>query len=119
MGGNDPFVLLEDADFNLALNEAVRGRCFNSGQVCISPKRFIIHKTHYENFRTGLIDKLTQVKVGDPMDRNNQMGPMAREDLYQNLLHQLENIPESYKIVYQRLDLKKPFFPITVIEGTD
>ena len=44
---------------------------------------------------------------------------MAREDLYDNLLHQLENIPESYKIVYQRLDLKKPFFPITVIEGTD
>ena len=59
------------------------------------------------------------MKAGDPMDRNTKMGPLAREDLYDTLQHQLENMPKSYKMVYQRMDMKKPFFPITVIEGSD
>lgn len=42
LGGNDPFVVLKDADMKLAIAEAVRGRCANAGQVCFSPKRFII-----------------------------------------------------------------------------
>lgn len=47
LGGNDPFVVLDDADINLAISEAIRGRCINSGQVCFSPKRFIVDKRHY------------------------------------------------------------------------
>ena len=53
------------------------------------------------------------------MDRSTRVGPLAREDLYENLEHQLENMPHSYKIVYQRTDMIKPFFPLTVIEGSD
>ena len=69
LGGNDPFVVLADADVNLAVAEALRGRCANAGQVCFSPKRFIVDKAHYDNFRSKLIQGLSQVKFGDPMNR--------------------------------------------------
>lgn len=55
LGGNDPLVVLADGDVNLAVSAAIRGRCANAGQVCFSPKRFIINKNHYENFRTKLV----------------------------------------------------------------
>lgn len=55
LGGNDPFVVLEDADLDYAVSEALRGRCVNAGQVCFSPKRFIIHQKHYENFKNKLL----------------------------------------------------------------
>ena len=47
------------------------------------------------------------------------MGPLARPDLHDNLSSQISGIPKSWNIIYQRKDMKKPFFPITVIEGTD
>lgn len=119
LGGNDPFVVLDDADVDLAVSSAVKGRCFNAGQVCISPKRIIVDKKHYNKFRSDLIDGLAHIKAGDPMDRSTQIGPLAREDLHENLEHQLNNLPSSYRIIYQRPDMVKPFFPITVIEGSD
>jgi succinate-semialdehyde dehydrogenase/glutarate-semialdehyde dehydrogenase len=58
LGGNDPFVVLEDADMNEAVSEALRGRCNNAGQVCFSPKRFIIDKKLYDVFKARLIEGL-------------------------------------------------------------
>ena len=53
------------------------------------------------------------------MKRETRMGPLAREDLWDNLNSQLQNLPKSYKIIFQRTEMKRPFFPITVIEGSD
>lgn len=53
------------------------------------------------------------------MHRDTRMGPLARADLYDNLANQLKNLPQSYKITWQRTEMKKPFFPITVIEGSN
>ena len=69
LGGNDPFVALDDADIDLAVSEAIRGKCANAGQVCFSSKRFIIHKSIYDEFKKRLIEGLSKVKFGDPMDR--------------------------------------------------
>ena len=55
LGGNDPFVVLKDADLKLAVEDAYTGRSLNCGQICFSPKRFIIVKEHYEGFRDKLI----------------------------------------------------------------
>lgn len=55
LGGNDPFVVLKDANLELAINDAFQFRCANAGQICFSPKRFIIAKELYEKFRDGLI----------------------------------------------------------------
>ena len=78
LGGNDPFIVLEDADIEQAAKDAVRGRCANSGQVCFSPKRFILVGRTYEIFRTKLIENLKKVVIGDPMDEKTTMGPLAR-----------------------------------------
>ena len=119
LGGNDPFVVLDDADLDLAVSEALRGKCANAGQICFSPKRFIIHHSLYDSFKARLIEGLEKVKFGDPMSRETKMGPIARDDLCDGLHKQLERMPASYSKVYQREDMKKPFFPITVIEGSD
>ena len=68
LGGNDPFVVLVDANLESAVNGAVQGRCRNAGQICFSPKRFIIVKEHYENFKKKLIERLEAIKYGDPMN---------------------------------------------------
>jgi succinate-semialdehyde dehydrogenase/glutarate-semialdehyde dehydrogenase len=115
LGGNDPLIVLDDGDVNLAVQYALAGRCANAGQVCFSPKRFIIHSKHYESFRSKLIEGLSKIKFGDPMLRDTRMGPLARDDLYDNLAAQLKSIPSSYRITWQRTEMKKPFFPITLI----
>lgn len=116
LGGNDPFIVLEDADIEQAAKDAVRGRCANSGQVCFSPKRFILVGRTYEIFRTKLIENLKKVVIGDPMDEKTTMGPLAREDLYNNLDRQLKNIPSTWKVFWQS-EAQRPFYPITVLEA--
>jgi succinate-semialdehyde dehydrogenase/glutarate-semialdehyde dehydrogenase len=81
LGGSDPFIVLEDADIELAAKDAVRGRCANSGQVCFSPKRFIIVGRAYEVFKQKLIENLKKVVIGDPMDEKTQMGPLAKDSM--------------------------------------
>lgn len=116
LGGNDPFIVLEDADLEQAAKDAVRGRCANAGQVCFSPKRYVLVGRTYEAFRTKLIENLKKVVVGDPMDEKTTMGPLARKDLNDILNHQIRDMPRSWKIFWQS-EVKHPFFPITVIEG--
>lgn len=85
LGGNDPFIVLEDADIEQAAKDAVRGRCANAGQVCFSPKRYVLVGNTYDKFRSNLIEQLKKMVIGDPMDEKTTMGPLAREDLHDNL----------------------------------
>lgn len=68
LGGNDPFLVLADADLELAVDQAVKARTANAGQVCFSPKRFVVVKEVYDTFRAKLVEKLNQVKYGNPSD---------------------------------------------------
>lgn len=81
LGGNDPFIVLENADIDLAVEIAVKSRIANAGQVCIAAKRFIINEDVYDKFREKLIVKVKSLKIGDPMDAATQLGPLARSDL--------------------------------------
>lgn len=81
LGGSDPYVVLEDADLNVAVENCVTSRLNNTGQVCIAAKRMIIVDKVYEKFKEMVLEKIKGYKVGDPMDRDTNMGPMAREDL--------------------------------------
>ena len=78
LGGNDPFIVYDDADIELAVKEAM-SRVGNSGQTCMSPKRFIVQSGIKELFVSKLIEKLSHVTVGDPQDRNTFMGPLISE----------------------------------------
>ena len=95
LGGNDPFIVLDDADIKLAVEVACRSRLLNSGQVCFSSKRFIVDETVMEQFISQLQAKIETYKLGDPMQDGTTLGPLSREDLTQKYLDQLARSVKS------------------------
>ena len=90
LGGSDPFVVLEDANIDEAVKTAVSARIINNGQSCIAAKRFIVVEKIYEQFEKKFVDAMTKVKVGDPMNKETELGPIAREDLLNELDEQVK-----------------------------
>lgn len=91
LGGSDPYIVLNDADINLACKTSVFSRMLNAGQVCISAKRFIVEEGVYEAFVEQQKILLEQIAVGDPVDSKTGMGPMARIDLLEQLEKQVSD----------------------------
>ena len=85
LGGSDPFIVLDDADPVETAREAARARCINSGQSCIAAKRFIVAEEIADRFEEELARRMEELKVGDPTDRETEVGPLAREDLLESL----------------------------------
>lgn len=81
LGGSDPFVVLADADLDLAVTSAVRGRFINSGQSCLAAKRFIVHESLVAEFSTRFAEAVRDLEVGDPTMVTSTVGPIARADL--------------------------------------
>ncbi len=81
LGGSDAFIVLEDADLDLTVKNAVTSRFLNSGQSCIAAKRFIVVDAIAEDFVARFKAGVEALKVGDPMDESTTLAPMAREDL--------------------------------------
>jgi succinate-semialdehyde dehydrogenase/glutarate-semialdehyde dehydrogenase len=90
LGGSDPFIVLEDADLEQAVSVGCRARNQNNGQSCIAAKRFIVHESLAGEFESRFAAAVAALKVGDPMDREHQVGPLARGDLLDNLDSQVE-----------------------------
>ncbi len=90
LGGSDPYVILDDADIDKALEACVAGRMLNSGQSCIAAKRFIITQKNYETFSRKLTDALGQKKYGLPFEDSSDFGPLARPDLRDKLHDQVQ-----------------------------
>ena len=80
LGGKNPFIVLEDADLNEAVDKAASSCFFNSGMVCGSPGRYYIHHSLYEKFIEKFVTAAKKVKVGDPNDKNTQMGPVISSE---------------------------------------
>mgnify|MGYP002623564872 CR=1 FL=1 len=89
LGGSDPFVLLEDADIDAAIDAGVTSRLLVSGQVCISPKRFIVPRALAADFEQRLVARMGAAKMGDPMDEDTVYGPLARRDLRDTVARQV------------------------------
>jgi succinate-semialdehyde dehydrogenase/glutarate-semialdehyde dehydrogenase len=81
LGGSDPFIVLADADIQLAARTAVKARFHNAGQSCISAKRFIVEAPVADAFVAAFMEQAQALKMGDPMDRTVDVGPMARDNL--------------------------------------
>jgi succinate-semialdehyde dehydrogenase / glutarate-semialdehyde dehydrogenase len=85
LGGSDPFVVMPSADLDRAVATAVTARMVNNGQSCIAAKRFIVHEKIYDEFLEKFVAGVAAIRIGDPMDENTQLGPLAtaaiREDL--------------------------------------
>jgi len=89
LGGSDPYIVLEDADLETAVPTCVTSRLTNSGQSCIAAKRFIVVESLRERFEELLVQRMLAVKMGDPMEEDTDVGPLARRDLRDNLHRQV------------------------------
>ena len=121
LGGSDPFIVLEDADVKAAAAVACRARNQNNGQSCIAAKRFIVAEPVAKEFEERFAAAVAALKVGDPKDRGNQVGPLARADLVDDLERQVkESVKKGAKVLAggKRLDDSGGyFFEPTVLTG--
>lgn len=95
LGGSDPYVILEDADLDLAVKVCVEGRLVNSGQSCVAAKRFIVVKSLRKEFEKRMTEQMKAATYGNPMDAASKIGPMARVDLRTELHKQVERSIEK------------------------
>lgn len=90
LGGSDPYIILEDADLDLAVQTCVASRLINSGQSCIAAKRFIVVEPLRDEFEKRFVEQMRAVKMGDPMEEDTAVGPQARTDLRDDLHQQVQ-----------------------------
>ena len=121
LGGKSPVVVFDDADQENALNGITAGIFGASGQSCIAGSRLYLHSNIYDEFLKKLISKAEKIKLGEPMDKNTQMGPL-------NSFKQLENIEKNIKATVEQggkircggkrssISNKGYYFPATIIE---
>ena len=114
LGGSDPYVILEDADLDQAVNACIAGRMLNTGQSCIAAKRFIVVEPCLAEFTDKVANKIKDMNMGDPLDLTMDIGPMvnvsARDELHQQVIVSLDQgavlvtggiIPETPGSFYQ------------------
>ena len=118
LGSNDAFLVLEDADIDHAVEMCIQGRVINNGETCVAAKRFVIDSV-YEEFRDKFVAQCKKLKVGDPTNENTDLGPMAREDLRDELHEQVKKSLEKRATLSLRGEIPDSdgyFYPITVLE---
>jgi succinate-semialdehyde dehydrogenase/glutarate-semialdehyde dehydrogenase len=120
LGGSDPFIILADADMDGAVQFAVKSRYQNAGQSCIAAKRFMVEEAIADEFERRFVEAVGKLKVGDPAQREVQMGPLAREDLLDDLDRQVQqSVQRGARVVCggKRMNGKGYFYQPTVMVG--
>jgi len=122
LGGNDPFIVLEDADMTKVAQWAPTARLANAGQICAASKRFIVMADKYEEFLTMLKTAFATVKPGDPMDRTTTLAPMSSAHSKATLQKQVDAaVAAGAKVYYgnEQIDLAGQFFQPTILTDID
>jgi succinate-semialdehyde dehydrogenase/glutarate-semialdehyde dehydrogenase len=120
LGGSDAYLVLEDADLDLAVRTCVKSRLINAGQSCIAAKRFIVVKSMREEFERRYVEKFKAIRYGNPRDEKSDIGPLARMDLREQVHRQVEEtIRQGAKLlVGGRIpDGPGTYYPPTVLTG--
>lgn len=120
LGGNDPYIILEDADLDAAAETCAASRMINTGQSCIAAKRFIVVEPVRERFTELFVERMRALKSGNPLDENVTVGPLARSDLRDELQAQVGRSVSSGAKLLLGGEIPRGqgfFYPPTVLTG--
>lgn len=120
LGGNDPFIVLDDADLEKTVELAVKGRIVNAGQSCVAAKRFIVLQQVADEFLQRFKDAMSQLQLGDPMDEETTLAPLSTEEAAKKLQQQVTasvNAGATAELGGGRPDRKGAYFNPTILTG--
>jgi succinate-semialdehyde dehydrogenase/glutarate-semialdehyde dehydrogenase len=120
LGGNDAFIVLEDADLDHVVKMAIKGRMVNTGQSCVAAKRFIVVEPLADDFISKFKSQMEAMKMGDPMDESTDVGPLSTEGAAVDLAEKVQaTINAGAKVVLGggRPDRDGAYFNPTILTG--
>ena len=122
LGGSDPFIIFDDADFDKAVKLGIASRFGNNAQSCIAAKRFIVARPIYDRYLAAYAEAASNLTIGDPMSPDTKLGPLAKADLVATTRRQIADAEAAGgKVVAggDKLDRPGNYFAPTVITGLD
>ena len=118
LGGSDAFVVMPSADLDKAARVATTARCQNNGQSCIAAKRFIVHAEVYDEFAAAFVRNMSALVIGDPMDSDTDIGPLATEQGRDDVAAQVRDaVGKGARVLCGGEAIDKPgwWYPPTVV----
>lgn len=118
LGSNDAYLVLDDADLELAVNTCVQGRLYNNGETCVNAKRFVVTEKNYDAFVEAYAKQFADIRMGDPTADDTQLGPLVTREQRDTLHKQVrESIANGARLVVggEMPDRKGWFYPATVL----
>ena len=118
LGGSDPFIVMPSADIEASVQTAVKARTLNNGQSCIAAKRFLVHEAIADEWTRRFVDAMAALRVGDPMEANTDIGPLATPAIRDGLAAQVDrSIAAGARVLLggNRLDGPGYFYAPTVL----
>jgi succinate-semialdehyde dehydrogenase/glutarate-semialdehyde dehydrogenase len=122
LGGSDPFIVMPSAHLKEAVTTAVKARTINNGQSCIAAKRFIVADAVYDQFEQGFVDEMKALRVGDPIEAETDVGPLATTQIVEDLDGQVNKAKAAGARVLtggKRLNRPGNFYEPTVLVDVD
>lgn len=120
LGGSDPFIVMGSASLDEAITTAVKARIINNGQSCIAAKRFIVAEQTYDEFERRFVEKMSSLRVGDPLDESTEVGPLATPQILTDLEKQVkQSVAAGASLLTGGRRLERPgnFYEPTVISN--
>ncbi|WP_339758789.1 NAD-dependent succinate-semialdehyde dehydrogenase [uncultured Sulfitobacter sp.] len=118
LGSNDAYLVLEDADIDVAVKYSVMGRLYNNGETCVSAKRFIVTDKVYDAFVDAFVAQMRGITMGDPTDPASQLGPLSSQDQFDTVKDQVDkSVAKGAKVLCGGTapDRKGAYYPATVL----
>ena len=117
LGGDGPFIILADADIDAAVEGAMNGCFYYTGQVCTSAERLLVHDDVYDEFVAKLRGRMKELKIGDPADEETEMGPLCNEGTLGRVVEHVEGARAAGAEIEQFGPEEELYYPATILTG--
>jgi len=117
LGGDGPFIILADADIDAAVEGAMNGCFYYSGQVCTSAERLLVHANVYDEFVKKLKARTKQLKIGDPAKEDTEMGPLCNEATLKRVVEHVNDAVAKGAVIDQTGPQQGLYYPATILTG--